>query len=60
MRGFYLNLEQICELRAAHRAERNRSSAYKINAVILLGAGWNLKAVKEALLLGDETFALKA
>ena len=55
MKNFVLNEKQVNELRAAHRAERNRHSAYKINAVILLGTGWKLKNVKQALLLDDET-----
>ena len=55
MKDFHLSLGQIAGLRAAHRAERNRRAAYKINAVILLGTGWTLKDVKEALLLYDET-----
>jgi len=57
MRKFYLDKEQVSELRAAHNAERNRHAAYKINAVILLGTGWKLKDVKEALLLDDETLS---
>ena len=55
MDDFYLSPEQMKELRAAHGAERYRNAAYKINAVILLGTGWKLKEVKEALLLDDET-----
>lgn len=55
MKDFYLNKEEIAELRTAHRAEQNRNASYKINAVILLGTGWKLKDVKEALLLDDET-----
>jgi len=57
MKGFYLTTDDLCELRQAHRAamRSNASAAYKINAVILLGAGWKLKQVKEALLLDDET-----
>lgn len=55
MKNFWLTDDQIQELREAHRAERNRRAAYKINAVILLGTGWKLKAVREALLLDDET-----
>lgn len=55
MRNFHLTQEQLIELRAAHRAERNRRAAYKINAVILLGSGWKLREVKEALLLDEET-----
>lgn len=57
MKGFHLTQDQIQELKLAHRLERNRSGsrAYKINAIILLGTGWKLKQVKEALLLDDET-----
>ena len=55
MKGFWLTDDELLALRAAHRAERNRRAAYKINAVILLGTGWKLKAVKEALLLDEET-----
>lgn len=55
MKHFWLTTEELTELRIAHRAERNRNAAYKINAVILLGTGWNLKQVKDALLIDDET-----
>ena len=55
MKGFTLSEQQIKELRAAHKCERNRNAAYKINAVILLGTGWNLEEVSTALLLDEET-----
>jgi len=55
MKGFNLSQEERLELRAAHKAEKNKHAAYKINAVILLGSGWPLKKVKLALLLDDET-----
>ena len=55
MKDFWLTKEQLQELRTAHRSERNKHAAYKINAVILLGDGWNLREVREALLLDDET-----
>lgn len=55
MKDFWLTDEELAELRVAHRAERNRNAAYKINAVILLGTGWKLKQVKDALLIDDET-----
>lgn len=55
MKDFWLTKEELKELRIAHRAERNRNAAYKINAVILLGTGWKLKQVKNALLIDDET-----
>lgn len=55
MKDFWLADTELKELRAAHRAERNRNAAYRINAVILLGTGWRLRQVKEALLIDDET-----
>lgn len=57
MKKFWLTEHQLTELREAHRRERvrNATAAYKINAVILLGTGWELTSVKEALLLDDET-----
>ena len=57
MKGFHLTKEQVIELRIAHREAKriNAVAAYKINAMILLGSGWTLKKVKDALLLDDET-----
>lgn len=55
MRTFQLTDQQLQVLRIAHRQERNRNAAYRINAIILLGSGWTLKQVSEALLLDDET-----
>lgn len=55
MNGFYLTPAQLSELRIAHKSECYKRSAYKINAVILLGSGWKLKEVREALLLDEET-----
>lgn len=57
MKGFTLTAEELEILRSAHRDARrtNARAAYKINAVILLGTGWTLKKVKNALLLDDET-----
>jgi len=55
MRDLHLTSEEISDLRTAHAAERNRNAAYKINAIILLGTGWTLKKVQDALLLDTET-----
>jgi len=58
MKGFYLTEQELIELRAAHKEAKRRgasSSAYKINAIILLGTGWTFWKVKEALLLDEET-----
>ena len=55
MRTFQLTDEQLQALRLAHKQERKRNTAYKINAIILLGTGWTLSEVSKALLLDDET-----
>lgn len=57
MKGFTLTTDELEILRSAHRDARRTDAhaAYKINAVILLGTGWTLKKVKNALLLDDET-----
>ena len=57
MRDFYLSEKELQQLRLAHKAERNRNSAYKINTIILLGSGWQLEEVKSALLLDEETLS---
>ena len=55
MKGFMLSRDELATLRRAHKSEHYKRSAYKINVVILLGSGWTLEAVKEALLLDEET-----
>jgi transposase len=55
MKDFWLSKEHLAQLRAAHRSEKNKHAADKIKAVVLLGSGWKLRDVKEALLLDDET-----
>lgn len=55
MKGFKLSKDELIMLRQAHKSEHYKRSAYKINVVILLGSGWTLGEVKEALLLDEET-----
>ena len=58
MKNFELSPEEITALRVAHKKERlNVNKAYRINAVILLGSGWTLKQVAEALLLDEDTLS---
>jgi hypothetical protein len=40
MKAFNLSKSELEALRAAHKLEKNKHAAYKINAVILLGSGW--------------------
>ncbi len=55
MKGFHLKKEELIDLHAAHRSERNKRYAYRIHAIILLGTGYTLKKVKEVLFIDDET-----
>jgi transposase len=57
MKNFELSPEEIKKLRFAHRLEKRKSKAYRINAVILLGTGWTVKQVAEALLLDEDTLS---
>ena len=59
MKGLMLTEQELIELRAAHKRARRHdaSSAYKINAIILLGTGWTFVQVKEALLLDEDTLS---
>jgi transposase len=55
VKGFKLSKAELLTLKQAHRSEHYKRSAYKINVVILLGSGWTLEEVKDALLLDEET-----
>jgi transposase len=55
MKNFTLSAAQVSELRRRHRTTREKRHAYRINAVILLGTGWTLAEVSEALLFDEET-----
>jgi transposase len=57
MKNFELTPEEIQELRFAHKREKRKQYAYRINAVILLGTGWTVKEVSEALLLDEDTLS---
>src|SRR5579872_1645095 len=55
MNGFILTAKQVEHLKRLHKKQRDRRMAYRINAIILLGTGWTLSQVSEALLLDTET-----
>lgn len=57
MKNFNLTKEEISALRLEHKMAKKSSAklAYRINAIILLGSGWDLASVSDALLLDDET-----
>src|SRR5208282_1577343 len=57
MKNFTLTQEQQIMLRLEHKNAKKHSAklAYRINAVLLLGTGWTLEQVSNALLLDIET-----
>jgi len=57
MDNFQLTIEEIESLRALHKKQRDRKKAYRINAIILLGTGWTVAEVAQALLVDDKTIS---
>jgi len=55
MKNFQLSEKEVQELRAIHRRMSERYAADRIKAIVLLGTGWMLEEVSEALLLDMET-----
>ena len=57
MQNFILTPEQQMMLRLEHKQAKKDSAAlaYRINAILLLGTGWTLEQVSNALLLDVET-----
>jgi transposase len=55
---FRLTTQQIAALRTLHRTLRDKRLAYRVNAVILLGSGWSVADVAQALLVDEKTIYL--
>jgi transposase len=55
MEKFLLSREELLSLRREHRLAKHKRDAYKINVIILLGTGWEINDIKDALLLDDQT-----
>ncbi len=55
MTTFTLQQKEISILKAAHKASKKKREADRIKTIILLGTGWTIRQVVEALLLDDET-----
>lgn len=55
MKDFQLNEKEQLELRKAHRRCHDKGSAYRINAILLLGSDWTLEEVCNALLIDKST-----
>ena len=55
MQDYQLTPLELGELRAAHQRVRDVREAYRLNAVILLGTGWRVRDVADALLIDPDT-----
>ena len=55
MKGFELTPRKVKQLKQLHKKQRDRRMADKIKAIVLLGTGWSVSEVSEALLLDTET-----
>jgi transposase len=55
MDDFSLTSEQIAALRALHSLQRDRKKADRVKAVVLLGTGWSVADVAQALLVDETT-----
>jgi len=58
MDDFQLTNKQIDALKVLHRSQRDKRFAYRINAIILLGSGWSVSQVAQALLIDEKTVRL--
>lgn len=58
MDNFQLTSKQITSLKALHRFQRDRKIADRVKAVVLLGSGWSVANVAEALLVDETTIRL--
>lgn len=52
---YELSLSELAYLKQAHKRCKQRKKADRIKAVYLLGSGWKISSVKEALLLSEDT-----
>jgi transposase len=55
MKNYCLPKTKLDALRVAHKVARKKNEADRIKAVYLLGSGWAIKRVHEALLLDEDT-----
>jgi len=55
MDDFRLTAKQITKLKTLHRTLRDRRFAYRVNAIVLLGSGWSVAQVAQALLVDETT-----
>ena len=58
MDSFRLTTKQVATLRTLHHSLRDKRLAYRVNAIILLGSGWSVAEVAQALLVDETTLYL--
>jgi transposase len=58
MKNYHLPEKDLVALRIAHKKVQEKGKADRIKAVYLLGSGWPVKRVHEALLLDEETLRI--
>ncbi len=52
---YKLSERELIELKSRHQGSKKRKEADRLKAVYLLGSGWKISAVREALLLSEDT-----
>ena len=55
MDDIQLTVQQIAALRVLHKKQRDRKKADRVKAIVLLGTGWSVSAVAQALLIDEST-----
>jgi transposase len=55
LEDFHLTTEQIVSLKSLHRLQRDRKKADRVKAIVLLGSGWSVAQVAQALLIDEKT-----
>jgi transposase len=55
MKGFFPSEQELNNLKSQLKVEKCKRTAYKLNAIILLGHGWSVEQTGKALMLNQET-----
>jgi len=58
MDDFRLTAKQITKLKALHRKQRDRRLVDRLKAIVLLGSGWSVASVSQALLVDEKSVRL--
>ena len=55
MDNFRLTAQRLADLKALHKKQRDRKKADRVKAIVLLGSGWSVDQVAQALLIDETT-----